>query len=188
MQSRYNEARTLSVRFTEDYAVQGHSRPREAGLLSLRKQGKMRWDYSQPAGKVFVSDGRTMFLYTAEDNRVEKIPLKNTEDMRAPLAFLLGHVDVSRDFRNLQCRPGQGGTWLEAAAKTDRMPYATIKMLIAADGEVRQLEVSERDGAELRFRFSGERLNPAIRDDVFHFEIPRGAEVVDSLAAGRQEN
>ena len=28
-----------------------------------------------------------IYLYTAWDNRVEKIPLKDTEDMRAPLRF-----------------------------------------------------------------------------------------------------
>jgi outer membrane lipoprotein carrier protein len=52
----------------------------------------MRWDYLRPAGKLFISDGKTVYLYSASENRVEKMPLKDTEDMRAPLAFLLGQA------------------------------------------------------------------------------------------------
>src|SRR4051812_42045635 len=69
MQKRYNAAQTLSVRFEESYSMLGHARPPESGVLTLRKQGKMRWDYAHPAGKLFISDGKNVFLYTAADNR-----------------------------------------------------------------------------------------------------------------------
>ena len=90
VETRYNAAQTLSVEFVENYNMQGHPRPPEEGKLTLRKERKMRWDYARPAGKLFISDGKTVYLYSAVENRVEKMPLKNTEDMRAPLAFLLG--------------------------------------------------------------------------------------------------
>ena len=89
VETRYNGTRTLSVEFVENYNMQGHPRPPEEGKLTLRKERKMRWDYVRPAGKLFISDGKTVYLYSAAENRVEKMPLKETEDMRAPLAFLL---------------------------------------------------------------------------------------------------
>jgi outer membrane lipoprotein carrier protein len=187
VEHRYNPMKTLSVSFVERYATQGRARPAESGRLSLRKQGKMRWDYSEPAGKLFISDGKTVILYTAGDNRVEKIPLKSTEDMRAPLAFLLGHLDVKKEFRDLHVWDGDGGVWLEGLAKNDRVPYARIAMLIAADGSVRQLKVFERDESEMDFAFTDERLNPALPDKMFRFEIPPGAEVVNSMDFGSQE-
>lgn len=122
VQSRYNGARTLSVNFTETYTALGHERVPESGTLTLRKQGKMRWDYSRPAGKVFVSDGKNVFLYTAGDNRVEKVPLKDTEDMRAPLAFLLGRLDMKKEFGSFSVRAESGGEWLSASAKSERVP------------------------------------------------------------------
>ncbi|HEY6987982.1 MAG TPA: outer membrane lipoprotein carrier protein LolA, partial [Bryobacteraceae bacterium] len=100
VQDRYNKARTLAVHFEESYSIQGHPRPAEAGDLVLKKQGKMRWDYTRPKGKLFISDGKEVYLYTAEENRVEKVPLKDTEDMRAPLAFLLGRLDMKKEFRD----------------------------------------------------------------------------------------
>jgi outer membrane lipoprotein carrier protein len=187
VQDRYNGARTLSVNFIENYSIQGHPRPPEAGTLRLRKQGKMRWDYTRPAGKLFVSDGKTVFLYTARDNRVEKVPLKDTEDMRAPLAFLLGRLDMKKEFGTFEVRAGEGGTWLEASAKNDRAPYERIQMLIASDGEVRELKVMGRDQSQLAYSFSNEQLNPPVNDALFHFQIPPGAEVVDAVEFGSQQ-
>jgi outer membrane lipoprotein carrier protein len=181
VQERYNSARTLAVQFVENYQVQGHARPTESGKLTLRKQGKMRWDYTQPAGKIFVSDGKSVYLYTSTDNRVEKIPIRDTEDMRAPLAFLLGNLDLKKDFNNLQVRTGSDGTWLGGTAKNDRVPYERVEMLVEEDGSVRQLKVIGRDGSSMTFAFSNENLNPQVDDKLFHFTIPPGAEVVDAV-------
>ncbi|MBV9155662.1 MAG: outer membrane lipoprotein carrier protein LolA [Acidobacteriaceae bacterium] len=187
VQQRYNGARTLSVDFVENYSMQGHPRPPETGTLTLRKQGKMRWDYRRPEGKLFVSDGKTVYLYTARDNRVEKVPLKDTEDMRAPLAFLLGRLDMKKEFRDFRLHEGEGGTWLDAAAKNDRVPYEKLEMLIAPGGSVRELKVVGRDESLLSFSFENEKLNPPVADQIFHFTIPPGAEVVDSLEFGSGE-
>jgi outer membrane lipoprotein carrier protein len=181
VQQRYNGARTLSVEFIEEYSMQGHARQPEAGTLTLRKQGKMRWDYSRPAGKLFVSDGKSVYLYTAADNRVEKVPLKDTEDMRAPLAFLLGRLDMKKEFRDFAARPGEGGTWLDASAKTDNLPYGKVQMLITANGSIQELKVVGRDESELNFRFKEERLNPVVPDSLFRFVVPPGAEIVQSV-------
>jgi outer membrane lipoprotein carrier protein len=187
IETRYNSARTLSVNFVENYSIQGHPRLPESGTLTLRKQGKMRWDYSRPAGKLFLSDGKNVFLYTARDNRVEKVPLKDTEDMRAPLAFLLGRLDMKKEFGSFEVRAGEGGTWLEASAKNERTPYEQIQMLIAPDGQVRELKVLGRDQSQIAYSFSDERLNPPVNDALFHFQVPAGAEVVDAVEFGSQQ-
>jgi outer membrane lipoprotein carrier protein len=187
VQDRYNSARTLSVHFVENYSILGHSRPAESGILSLRKQGKMRWDYARPEGKLFVSDGKQVFLYTAADNRVEKVPLKDTEDMRAPLAFLLGRLDMRKEFRDFQTREGDGGTWLDASAKTDRLPYEKVQMLIAPDGSIEKLNVVGRDQSLISYSFTDEKINLPLSDSLFHFHIPPGAEVINAIDYRSQE-
>jgi outer membrane lipoprotein carrier protein len=187
VENRYNQARTLSVSFVENYSVLGHARPPEMGILTVRKQGKMRWNYTQPQGKLFVSDGKNVYLYTSKDNRVEKVSLKESEDMRAPLAFLLGRLDLKKEFRNFQVRQGDGGTWLDASAKRSNGPYENVDMLIASDGSIRQLKVRGRDQSILSYRFTNETLNPPVSDQQFHFTIPPGAEVVDSIQFGSEE-
>src|SRR3954454_14792785 len=176
VETRYNGALTLSVNFVETYSLLGHKRPPETGVLTLRKQGKMRWDYSRPQGKLFISDGKSVFLYTAADNRVEKVPLRDTEDMRAPLAFLLGKLEMKKEFRGFQVREESNGTLLTASAKDDRLPYKTVEMLIGGDGSIRQLQVAGRDESLLCYVFRDEKLNIPLNDSTFHFTIPPGAE------------
>ncbi len=181
VEKHYNKARTLSVEFTEDYSLLGHRRPPESGLLTLRKAGKMRWDYRKPEGKLFISDGKTVYLFTSANNRVEKVSLKNTEDMRAPLAFLLGKLAMKKDFQDFSTTTDAEGPWLHANAKSDREPYSAVEMQLGPDGSVHRLIVQGRDQSVLSFRFENEKLNPKIDDASFQFQIPPGAQVVDSL-------
>lgn len=101
VEARYNRARTLQVLFQEQYTPPGRPRRTEAGTLQLRKPGRMRRDYSQPKGKLFISDGKALWLYTPSDNRAARMKLQESEDMRAPLAFLLGKLNFQKEFRNL---------------------------------------------------------------------------------------
>jgi outer membrane lipoprotein carrier protein len=141
----------------------------------------MRWDYTRPQRKLFISDGKTIFLYSAGDNRVEKVPLRDTEDMRAPLAFLLGKLEMKKEFRDFQVREQSDGALLSASAKNDRLPYKSVEMLIADDGSIRQLQVAGRDESLLSYVFRDEKLNIPLNDSIFHFTIPPGAEVVDAV-------
>jgi outer membrane lipoprotein carrier protein len=181
VEGHYNNAKTLSVHFEESYSLLGRKRPPESGRLTLRKGGKMRWDYVHPEGKLFVSDGKTIYLYTSGDNRVEKLPLRDTEDMRAPLAFLLGKLEMKKEFRDFQVHEQPGGILLSASAKNDRLPYKSVDMLIAGDGSIRQLQVEGRDQSVLTYVFRDEKLNIPLNDSIFHFTIPPGAEVVDAV-------
>jgi outer membrane lipoprotein carrier protein len=189
VEQHYNNAHTLSVEFVEEYSTQGHARPAESGKLTLRKQGKMRWDYDKPAGKVFVSDGKTVYLYMAADNRVEKVPLKDTEDMRAPLAFLLGHLDMKKEFRDITVTPDNGSRWwLNAKARNEQTPFSEIQMLVDSGGLVSRLKVVGRDASQLNFAFSHEQMNPAAGEALFHFTIPPGAEVVNAAEYTGQDH
>src|SRR5271170_5920890 len=117
VEQRYNHAKTLQVQYNETYTVQGQARKSETGTLTLRKPGRMRWDYTAPAGKLFLSDGKDVYLYTPDNHRVEKEPLKASEDMRAPLAFLLGKLDFAKDFRDFELKPEGMNSLLTAKAK-----------------------------------------------------------------------
>jgi outer membrane lipoprotein carrier protein len=181
VEERYNHAKTLQVGFDESYSVQGRSGKPESGLLSLRKPGKMRWDYRSPAGKLFVSDGKDVFYYTPINNRVEKMKLKESEDMRAPLAFLLGKLEFDRDFDNFHSKKGENGILIiNARPKSDRLPYKEVEFSVTPQFEIRKLDVVGHDDSVLTFVFTNERLNPSLSDNMFKFQMPKNAVLVDS--------
>lgn len=101
VEERYNSAKTLQVLFTEQYTPPGSIRRTESGVILLRKPLRMRWDYSQPKGKLFVCDGKFLWLYNPAENSVEQTPVKESDDMRLPLAFLLGKLHFEKEFRNI---------------------------------------------------------------------------------------
>ena len=47
----YNQLHSLKATFTESYEGMGMQRT-ESGTLLLVKPGRMRWDYTSPAGKL----------------------------------------------------------------------------------------------------------------------------------------
>lgn len=178
IEQRYNHAQTLQVQYNETYTVQGRARKSETGVLTLRKPGRMRWDYSAPAGKLFLSDGKNVYLYTPDTHRVEKEPLKASEDMRAPLAFLLGKLDFSKEFRDFAMQPEGANRVVTAKAKNDKLPYEKVEMLVTPEYEIRRLVVNSQDGSILTFLFDQEKLNPAVNDAQFKFQLPAGAQLV----------
>lgn len=178
VEQRYNRAKTLQVQFNETYSVSGRARKSESGSLTLRKPGRMRWDYAVPAGKLFLSDGHDIYIYTPDTNRVEKVKLKESEDMRAPLAFLLGKLDFAKEFRDFELKQQGANFLLTAKAKTDKLPYERIEMLVTPDYQIQRLVVNSQDQSILTFLFDQEKLNPQVNDVQFKFKMPPGATLV----------
>lgn len=175
VEEHYNRAKTLEVHFVESYSVEGRARKSESGELTLRKPGRMRWDYMEPSGKLFVSDGKDVYLYTPETHRVEKTKLKASDDMRAPLAFLLGKLDFAKEFRDFDFKQSGSNYLITAKAKTDKLPYDKVQMLVTPEFEIQRLVVNGQDLSILTFQLDGEKLNPPVDDAVFKFQMPAGA-------------
>ena len=81
----------------------------ESGTLLLLKPGRMKWEYSSPAGKLFLLDGKYAWFYTRGDPQVQRIPAKELDDLRSPLRFLLGHTELEKELSNLTLAPAPNG-------------------------------------------------------------------------------
>jgi len=180
VEQRYNGARSLSLRFEETYTAQRRPHQTETGVLSMQKPGRMFWDYRNPAGKFFLSDGKNLYLYTPDDHRVEKSPLKDSEDLHAPLAFLLGKLNFYKEFRSFETHPEGENTWISAQPNSDSLPYAQVEFLVTPQNQIRKVRVTGQDRSTIDYSFSEERLNPPLSPTVFAFRLPAGAEVVEA--------
>lgn len=188
VEKRYNGGKTIQVFFAQTYTAQGKPPRTEKGQLFLRKPGRMRWEYSVPAGKLFQSDGKFVYFYSPATNRVEKTRLKESEDMRAPLAFLLGKLDFERDFTNYQSRTDATGVIVKAVPKSDRLPYTSVDFTVSPQLEITRLLVTGQDNSVVEFRFTQEKINPPLTDKLFQFQLPPGAELVNAEEVGESSN
>lgn len=180
VENRYNNASTLQVLFREEYTPSGRPHRTDAGMLTLSRPGRMRWEYSQPKGNLWISDGKQVFNYSLAENRVKRQPLKESEDFQAPLAFLLGKLHFDKEFRNLQSHPeGSGGIRIVAEPKVDTLPYSQVEFLVSAENHILEVKVIGFDKSILVYNFDQEKMNIPVDPKLFQFRIPPGAEVVE---------
>jgi outer membrane lipoprotein carrier protein len=104
------------------------------------------------------------------------------------MAFLLGRLNLKNEFRGFETNPAPNGTYLIGEAKSDRLPYEKVRMVIGKDFQIQELTVEGRDGSVLGFVFRNEELNPAIADADFRFTIPAGAELVEAVNSASGDN
>ncbi len=103
---RYDHLHTLEARFTETYTGAGMSRT-ESGTLLLKKPGRMRWDYDQPRPKLFLTDGQTAWFYVPGEHQARRTPVKQLDDLRSPLRYLLGKTKLEKELEGLSLAPDQ---------------------------------------------------------------------------------
>ncbi|MGH9783555.1 MAG: LolA family protein [Terriglobia bacterium] len=203
MENRYNRLRTLKLRFEQIYRQVGRQagtqtgRPqdrqnerqtrqeirREAGTLFLRKPGQMRWQYEQPEPKLFLTDGRQLTLFVPAENRATQMSLKESDDLRTPLAFLLGRLRFDEEFERLERSAdfpplAPGNLVVKAVPKrmADRVEWIVLE--VTPQLVIRRLIFEEPGGIQTEFRFTDEEANPALALALFYFQPPPGTEVI----------
>ena len=175
IEQRYNNIKTLQVKFTETLIDRaGRHRPL-TGTLYLEKPRKMRWEYAAPAGRFFLSDGSFDYDYDPKTNQVERSKAKDADDLRSPLAFLLGKVDFDRDFGSYSTSEGA----ITAIPKSDKLLFSDITFVAAPDFSIEKLSIKLQDGSVTSFTFEGEMVNPPLNANLFKFVKPSGAVVDD---------
>ena len=177
----YDQLHSLKAGFREDYAGLGMTRT-ETGTLFLRKPGRMLWQYSAPAGKIFLLDGKYAWLYTQGDAQVQRIPAKEMDDLRSPLRFLLGHTQLAKELGGLRLVAASNGQYtLTGLPKGQESRVTRLSLTVTAAGAITAIEVVEVDGANTRFTFTGELPDAPIPAETFHFTPPPGVPVVDAM-------
>ena len=183
--SHYNHLRSLQAEFTEVYRGAGMERT-ESGTLWLKKPGKMRWEYRSPKDKLFVSDGKDAWFYVPDDRQARKTAAKKLEDVRSPLAFMLGKTKLEKELQGLSLAsdvpPMQAGNIVLRGvpqALADRV--SEILLEITPEHEITRIVIQEVDGAATEYRFGEIKENVAIADGRFQFKPPAGTETVEGL-------
>jgi outer membrane lipoprotein carrier protein len=184
---RYNGLQTLTAEFTEIYQGSGMDRT-ESGTLWLKKPGKMRWEYRSPEEKLFVGDGHDGWLYLPAEKQVRKSSMKNLNDVRSPLAFLLGKTKLEKELEGLSFAPDLQ-TWHQDDVVLRGIPRGmedTLRQVvleITPEHAIVRILLYGTDDSNTEYRFSNQKENAAVPDSKFRFSPPPGTEVITGEAA-----
>ena len=179
----YNHLRSLEGEFTETYRGNGAERV-ESGTLWLKKPRKMRWEYRSPKEKLFVSDGQTVWFYVPAERQVRRTDFRKLDDLRSPIAFLLGKTKLENELRGIskvvdQAPENLGDTLLRGVPKGLAGEASEVQLEISPSNQIVRIALMEPDGGTTEFRFKDWKENPELSDGRFRFVPPPGEEVVD---------
>jgi outer membrane lipoprotein carrier protein len=181
---RYNHLKTLQAEFTELYRGAGMERT-ESGTLWLKKPGKMRWEYRSPKEKLFLSDGREAWFYLPGDRQARRTPVKKLDDLRSPLAFLLGKTKLEKELQGLSFAPDispatPGNLVLRGVPKAMADRVSQVLLEINPQDQIARIVIEEVEGSVTEYRFDQQKENLEISDQRFRFDPPAGVEVVEA--------
>jgi outer membrane lipoprotein carrier protein len=181
LQQRYQGVRDFSADFV--HAYRGgvlRTQTTERGTMAIKKPGLMRWNYTSPEKKQFVSDGKKIYFYVPEDRQVQVTDMPSADQAATPALFLAGRGNITRDFTAAYADTSPAGT--VALKLTPRKPEPDYEYLIVALDpktlQIRALTTRDRQGGDSTLTFSNLKENTGISDNEFAFRIPRGVDVV----------
>jgi outer membrane lipoprotein carrier protein len=179
----YNHLHSLQAQFTELYRGSGIERT-ESGTLWLKKPGKMRWEYRSPREKLFVSDGKDAWFYVPADHQARKTAARKLDDIRSPLAFLLGKTKLEKELDALSLAPdippsAPENVVLRGVPRALADSVNEILLEIAPDKRIVRIVIDEVDGSVTEYRLNDQQEDAAIANSRFQFRPPAGTETID---------
>jgi len=183
VQAHYDSVRDFTATFMQTY-VGGVLRKRitEQGRLEVKKPGRMRWEYTEPEPKTFVSDGSQMYSYIPADRQVYVSPVPSEDQATTAVLFLSGKGNLVRDFEVSYAddadRPA-GTVALRLQPKLRERDYDWLELVVdARTYQIRTLVAADDQGGTSTFQFRDLQENVGLSDKTFEFKIPRGVDVI----------
>lgn len=178
IQHHYQTTESFAANFVEDITAVGAPTRSREGMVYFRKPGRMRWEFKTPNREVVVSDGTTLYNYDPGLNQVVEAPLKSALSAPGATEFLLGVGNIAHDFRASQpAAPPHDA--LEHVRLTPRKGGDTIELAVdPKTHDIRTIRVTDQLGDVTEVRFSEIRNNVTLKDSLFSFQVPAGADIV----------
>jgi len=181
VQQKYDHVKDFTADFTHIY--EGgvlNKKSTERGTVQIKKPGRMRWEYTAPEKKLFVSDGRKVYSHIPADKQVTVSSVPTDDEATTAVLFLAGKGNLTRDFNVKYVDAAADGTLaLRLDPKQPQRDYDWLVIGVDAKSlQIRSLTAADQQGGRSTFQFSNYRENTGLADGLFEFKIPKGTDVI----------
>lgn len=152
-----------------------------SGDLYVKYPGQMRWEYTRPDPLLFVSDGETVWIYKSKENQVSVGRADQILGDQQGATFLSDIRLLRRRFTvTLEPDAGPGVFRLKLTPREASPDLSAIYLSVDRERfEVREVLTTNVYEDQTRIRFEDLRFDQGLPDEVFRFEIPEGADVLN---------
>ena len=183
LQRKYDRVTDFSADFVHSYRGGVlKQQATERGTLLVKKPGKMRWEYTSPEKKLFVSDGHKIYSYIPQDRQVIVGTMPRDEQAPTPALFLTGKGDLTRDFTAVFDKVAEaqaGSVALKMTPKRREPEYESLTLVVDPKTlNLQMLITVDSQGGRSAFTFSNLKENIGVADTQFVFKMPRNVDVV----------
>lgn len=186
VQGVYKGTKDFKAEFIQESIIKSIDRTEVSkGKIYFKNPGKLRWDYDVPARQEIVTDGKTLWMYVAQDRQVMINELSDVYQSNTSTFFLFGMGDLKRDFDIHLVKPdsndAEKGYILKLTPK-ESQPNINELFLLIDKATFQVIETYFYDFYEnfIRIQFRNSAINQGLSDSLFVFTIPKGVEVLEA--------
>ncbi len=150
------------------------------GSLTVKRPGKMRWEYTLPDPQIIMSDGANLWIYRPKDHQVMVGKAPDFFSAGKGAGFLADIRQIRSSFQ-VDLQPAQSPEYyrLQLLPKSPTPELARVLLSVSrATFQVDQVVTFNAYGDETRIVLSEYRFNLNPNDSLFTFEPPEGVDVV----------
>ncbi|MBX3303101.1 MAG: outer membrane lipoprotein carrier protein LolA [Nitrospira sp.] len=188
LQARYERTKDLQADFSQKTKIEGFERPvMSAGKVYIKKPGRLRWDYLDPASEQIYVNQDDVKMYVPEHKQVLVGKLTQMAASKAPLELLQGaaRLDESFDIEpTIGTARGTGGIPLITLTPKGKEHEATQNLqkivveVFPKTYYIRTVSLYEISGNVAVFEFSNLKPNLGLGNEVFDLTTPPDTEMV----------
>jgi len=135
-----------------------------------------------------VSDGKDAWFYVPEDRQARKESANKLEDIRSPLAFLLGKTKLEKELKGLSIAADlsalqSGNVVLRGVPQGLSDQVNEVVLEVTPEHRLARIVLEDVDGASTEYRFSDQKEDVSVSDSRFAFKPPAGTEIAEGALA-----
>ena len=188
VQSLYDRTSSLKAEFVQTARMKTLDiSEQDRGVVYMKKDGRIRWEYRKPKEQLIVSNGRKIWFYMPSDRQVIIGSFDRSFKYKPTQTFLTGMGRILDDFRVKFDRSdvikAVRGTYVLQLLPKKEYDGAPAKILIAVDRRdflITKSVVVDKLGNHTEIDFSDIKRNVPMPDGLFTFVPPKDVEVIHS--------
>ncbi len=188
VQATYDKAQEVGSRFVQKVKVAALEREVEkTGKAFFKKPGRLRVEYEGEEGRLYVSDGKKLWVYDTGDTQVNVYSVGPKTMPEEALAFLGGLGNLRAQFRVSGLNPTErknikANEQLDWLLLIPKNPESSLEELLLGFDRgshlVSEAYLKNESGNVSHYFFKDVTLNPGFADDQFVFVKPKGVKEI----------
>jgi len=147
-----------------------------SGTLLIKRPGRFRWAYKEPASQLLICDGGRIWMYDEDLEQVTVRPVDET--LRGTPAMLLsGQATLDETFEILKSRSDGELDWVDLRPRDGSPEFVSLSIALR-QGILQRMELTDSLGQVTRVELDDIKVDADVADDLFLFEPPPGVDVI----------